>query len=253
MHFQDYLILFSSVLIGGGVAFYFRKNNKKLLQLVLSFSGAFIMGISVLHLMPVAFSYPLDATKETISSHGNTVGLMILLGFFVQIFLEQLSKGVEHGHIHAPHQGKTGFAIQILLGLCIHAFFEGIPLENESIHAHDHHEHLLWGIVFHKAPAAFALVLLFLISDFKKPLIIIALLIFASMSPLGALVGGILSEEGVLTIERQNYIVAFVIGSFLHIATTILFEVESAEHHSISLRKLLAILVGIGMAILTIL
>lgn len=252
MHFQDYLILFSSVLLGGGLAFYFQKNNKKLLQLVLSFSGAFILGISVLHLMPVAFTYPLNASSETISTHGNTVGLLILLGFFVQIFLEQLSKGVEHGHIHAPHHGKTGFAIQILLGLCIHAFFEGVPLENESIHAHNHHDHLLWGIVLHKAPAAFALVLLFLISDFKKSWILLALFIFASMSPLGAYIGKILTVEGVLTMERQNFVVAFVIGSFLHIATTILFEVESAEHHSISIRKLIAILIGIGMAILTI-
>ena len=252
MYFQDYLILFSSVLLGGGLAFYFQKNNKKLLQLVLSFSGAFILGISVLHLMPVAFTYPLNASSETISTHGNTVGLLILLGFFVQIFLEQLSKGVEHGHIHAPHHGKTGFAIQILLGLCIHAFFEGVPLENESIHAHNHHDHLLWGIVLHKAPAAFALVLLFLISDFKKSWILLALFIFASMSPLGAYIGKMLTVEGVLTMERQNFVVAFVIGSFLHIATTILFEVESAEHHSISIRKLIAILIGIGMAILTI-
>ncbi len=244
--------MFSSVLLGGGLAFYFQKNNKKLLQLVLSFSGAFILGISVLHLMPVAFSYPTNASSEVISSHGNTVGLLILLGFFIQIFLEQLSKGVEHGHIHAPHHGKTGFAIQILLGLSIHAFFEGVPLENESIHAHNHHGHLLWGIVLHKAPAAFALVLLFLISDFKKSWIIFALIVFASMSPLGAYVGKILTENGVLTMERQNLVVAFVIGSFLHIATTILFEVESAEHHSISIRKLIAILIGIGMAILTI-
>jgi zinc transporter ZupT len=253
LHLLDYIILFSSVLMGGGFAFYFQKSNKIILQLVLSFSGSFILGISVLHLMPVAYSNPVNTSTETISTYRNIVGWMILLGFFIQIFLEQLSKGVEHGHIHAPHHGKTSFAIQILLGLSIHAFFEGVPLENESIHAHNHNDHLLWGIVLHKAPAAFALVLLLIISNFKKPLIIIALLIFASMSPLGALVGKILTDQNILTIERQNYVVAFVIGSFLHIATTILFEVESAEHHSISMRKLIAILIGIGMAVLTIL
>ena len=260
MHLLDYFILFSSVLLGGGLAFYFQKNNKKLLQLVLSFSGAFILGISVLHLMPVAFSFPIDpntfstSTEQTeaISRHGNIIGLLILLGFFIQIFLEQLSRGVEHGHIHAPHHGKTAFAIQILLGLSIHAFFEGIPLSNDEIHAHNHHNHLLYGIILHKAPAAFALVLLFLISGIKRSFIIIGLIVFASMSPLGAIVGEYLKESGVLTLERQNYVVAFVIGSFLHIATTILFEVESAEHHSISIRKLIAILVGIGMAVLTI-
>ena len=44
-----------SVLGGGGVAFYFQKNNKRVLQTVLSFSGAYILGISVLHLMPHVF------------------------------------------------------------------------------------------------------------------------------------------------------------------------------------------------------
>lgn len=242
MHFFDYLILFLSVLLGGGIAFYFQKNNKNLLQLVLSFSGAFILGISVLHLMPVAFSNP-----------GNSVGLLILLGFFVQLLLEQLSQGVEHGHIHAPHeQAKTGFALQVLLGLCVHAFFEGMPLSNETIHAHHHHDHLLYGIILHKAPAAFALVLLLLISGYQKTFIWVSLLVFAAMSPLGAAVGQYLQTHGGLTAVRQNYIVAFVVGSFLHIATTILFEVDNSSHHHIPLKKFVAILVGIGMAILTI-
>lgn len=241
MHSFDYLILFLSVLLGGGLAFYFQKNNKGVLQIVLSFSGAFILGISVLHLMPVAFS-----------NSGNIVGLLILLGFFVQLLLEQLSRGVEHGHIHAPHFKKTSFAVQVLLGLCIHAFFEGIPLSNETIHAHDHHEHLLLGIILHKAPAAFALVLLLIISGFQKSFVWFALILFALMSPLGAGVGEYLTSSGWLTAERQNYIVAFVIGSFLHIATTILFETEGNTHHKIPFQKLLAIAIGIGMAVATI-
>lgn len=229
-----------SVLLGGGLAFYFQKNNKALLQLVLSFSGAFILGISVLHLMPVAFS-----------NKGNSVGILILVGFFVQLLLEQLSKGVEHGHIHAPHHRKNSFAIQVLLGLCIHAFFEGIPLSNEDIHAHHNHDHLLLGIILHKAPAAFALVLLFLMSGFKKSFIWFSLLLFAAMSPMGAGVGAYLANTGVLSIENQNYVVAFVVGSFLHIATTILFETDSNSHHTIPLKKLVAILVGLSMAMLT--
>ena len=206
LDFIEYLILFSSVLLGGGLAFYFQKNNKALLQLVLSFSGAFILGISVLHLMPVAFS-----------NEGNQVGMLILLGFFVQLLLEQLSKGVEHGHIHAGHN----------------------------------HDHLLLGIILHKAPAAFALVLLFLMSGFKKPFIWISVMLFAAMSPLGAFVGEYLAQQGFLTTENQNYIVAFVVGSFLHIATTILFETDSNAHHKIPLKKLVAILVGLGMALMT--
>ena len=240
MDLVNYIILFCSVLFGGSLAFYFQKNNKELLQLVLSFSGAFILGISVLHLMPVAFS-----------NKGNTVGLLVLLGFFIQLLLEQLSRGVEHGHIHPTHHHKISFAIQVLLGLCIHAFFEGIPLSNEDIHAHHHDNHLLIGIILHKAPAAFALVLLLLISDCKKSFILFGLFLFAAMSPLGAAVGEYLKSSGILSIQRQNYIVAFVVGSFLHIATTILFEMDSTAHHKVPIRKLIAISIGIGMAILT--
>ena len=167
----EYLILFLSVLFGGGLAFYFKKNNKEVLQMTLSFSGAYILGISVLHLMPVAFS-----TGE------HSTGLYLLGGFFVQLLLERLSQGVEHGHIHAPHTGKTAFAIQIMIGLCIHAFFEGLPLggydDLHAAHHHDHGEHhLLFGIVLHKAPAAFALVLLFLVSGIQKNIILILSLI----------------------------------------------------------------------------
>lgn len=228
------------MLLGGGLAFYFQKNNKKFLQLVLSFSGSFILGISVLHLMPVAFS-----------EKGNTVGLLILFGFFVQLLLEQLSRGVEHGHIHAPHHKRNSFALQVLLGLCIHAFFEGIPLTNAEILEHDHQHHLLWGIILHKAPAAFALVLLLIISGFKKSFIWTSLLIFAIMSPLGAFVGESLKDSGFLSTQRQNYVVAFVVGFFLHIATTILFETDSNAHHQLSFKKIVAIAAGIGMAMLT--
>ncbi|MEM6966107.1 MAG: ZIP family metal transporter [Bacteroidota bacterium] len=240
MHLSDYLILFFSVLLGGGTAFYFQRNNKNILQLVLSFSGSFILGISVLHLMPVAFS-----------EKGNAVGLLILFGFFVQLLLEQLSRGVEHGHIHKPHHRRNSFALQVLLGLCIHAFFEGIPLTNDEVHAHHHHHHLLWGIILHKAPAAFALVLLLMLSGVKESLIWIGLLVFAAMSPFGALVGEGLKESGFLTPQRQNYIVAFVVGSFLHIATTILFETDSSGHHQLPLKKMLAVIAGSGMAMLT--
>ena len=239
----EYLILFLSVLFGGGLAFYFKKNNKDLLQLTLSFSGAYILGISVLHLMPVAFAGGKHST-----------GLYLLAGFFVQLLLERLSQGVEHGHIHAPHKGKTSFAIQIMIGLCIHAFFEGLPLGgyDELSDGHDHGNHLLFGIILHKAPAAFALVLLFLVSEIRREIIIICLFIFASMSPLGAGVAEYLSHTQILTKEMLVNITSFVIGSFLHIATTILFEMDSTSHHKIPIQKLIVIAIGLGMAILTI-
>lgn len=240
MDLIEYILLFFSVLLGGGIAFYVQKNNKTLMELVLSLSGAYLLGITVLHLMPAIFSTP-----------GHTTGFFVLIGFLLQLFLEQLSGGVEHGHIHAPHHPAANFAVSVMVGLCAHAFLEGMPLSNYETLTHVGHEHnhLLYGVILHKAPAAFALVLLFLMADFKKLTVILCLLLFASMSPLGAF----LAESISFDIPTQIKIMAVVIGSFLHISTTILFETDNTHHHKIPLKRVAAILVGIGFAALTVL
>ena len=240
MDLLEYLLLFLSVLVGGGIAFYIQKNNKTILELVLSLSGAYLLGITVLHLMPAIFSTP-----------GHTVGFFVLGGFLLQLFLEQLSGGVEHGHIHAPHHPASNFAVSVMIGLCAHAFLEGIPLSNYGAltDAEHDHNHLLYGIVLHKAPAAFALVLLFLAAEFKKSTVLACLILFSMMSPLGAFLAEIISFDKATHIN----VMAVVIGSFLHISTTILFETDNTHHHKIPLKRVVAILVGIGFAALTVL
>ena len=250
MELWEYIILFLSVLFGGGAALLLKKNNKNVLQLVLAFTGAYIMGLSVLHLMPTVFA-----------EHSHTIGLWVLLGFFVQLLLEQLSSGIEHGHIHVHEHGKRNFAIQVMIGLCIHAFMEGLPLSGyEDLHMHVHsHDHahfggggnfLLFGIIMHKIPAAFALGLLLMLSGFSRLVIFGCLFLFASMSPLGAAIPQLL-HEGSIEPKVMNILTAIVVGSFLHIATTILFEQDSSHQHKIPIKKLAAIGAGIVAAILT--
>lgn len=239
MDLYEYLLLFFSVLFGGGIAFYVQKNNKTIMELVLSLSGAYLLGITVLHLMPSIFATP-----------GHTTGFFVLFGFLLQLFLEQLSGGVEHGHIHTPHHPAANFAVSVMIGLCVHAFLEGMPLSNyETLtHSRHQHNHLLYGVILHKAPAAFALVLLFLMADFKKATVITCLFLFAAMSPFGAF----LAESISFDIATQIKIMAVVIGSFLHISTTILFETDKTHHHKIPLKRVAAILIGIGFAALTV-
>lgn len=244
MSIWEYGILFLSVFLGGGLALYIRPGNKAILQLFLSFSGAFILGITVLHLMPSVFS-----------AGNNNIGLWILFGFFVQLMLEQLSLGLEHGHIHIHKAGHFRFAFQIMIGLGVHAFIEGMPLSSYP-ELHQNHQgfnpggnHLLFSIILHKAPAAFALGSMLVLSGYKRVFIIGCLLFFASMSPLGAATttGFILSKSFLTNI------LALVIGSFLHIATTILFESDNTQQHKFSLKKLVVIVAGLLLSILTIL
>ncbi len=244
MSILQYILLFLAVLLGGISAFWFKSLNLRLLQLILSFVGAYILGIIVLHLIPDAY---FDGSQ--------TIGIWVLVGFFIQLFLERLSLGVEHGHIHDHHHAnRPMFALQVMLGLSIHAFIEGLPLSmfadfHTLSHPHEHnHDHLFYGVMMHKAPEAFALTLLLLMSHFTKRFVIMCVLIFAAMSPAGAFVTQYFHfEQDVL-----KKIIAVVIGSLLHISTTILFEIDSTDEHKISWQKMAAIGGGIALSLLTI-
>lgn len=244
MSVWEYIFLFGSVTFGGATALVFPIKTRNTLQLVLSFSGAYILGIIVLHLIPSVFGAD---TKHM-------AGFWVLAGFFIQIVLEQLSAGLEHGHIHAPQRMSASFVVSVLLGLSIHAFIEGMPLsyyqsylEAHSHHQHSGHEHYLIGIILHHMPAAFALVNLLMLSKMSKRWVWVCLLVFSCMSPLGALLAGSISIDP----EYQTGILAFAIGSLLHIATVILFEMEGSGHLHFSIKRIAAILFGIGAALLT--
>ena len=253
MSLWQYILLFSSVLIGGGFAQYLssrggnaqRRFQQSILPLLLSFSGAYLLGIAAMELMPTVFRDPELHT-----------GIWVLSGFLIQLLLESFSQGVEHGHVHAHAHAGAGYAVSIMVGLGIHALLEGLPLgavtdisahAHAHVHAHADGGHLLWGIVLHKIPAAFALALLLRTSDFSAAFTWACLLTFACLSPLGAAAGAWVSIDPVWT----NRVLALVVGSFLHISTTIIFEADGGRGHGISPKKLVVVLTGVLIAYLT--
>jgi zinc and cadmium transporter len=239
MDFIDYLLLFSSAFLGGSLIFLIKNDLSKKLKLLLSFSGAYLFSITVLHLLP-----------EVYSSNDSYVGLFILIGFGFQIFLEQFSEGIEHGHIHKHNHHHAAFPWGIMLSLSLHAFLEGMPLVNTSDVGHQHNEHtLLYGIALHHIPAAFALTSVLYQNKVKKSVVILLLVVFAAMTPFGSLFSSFLQSNSIVGIGNYfHYIMGIVIGIFLHISTTILFE--SNVDHRFNFYKMIAIIVGAGLAIL---
>ena len=74
----------------------------------------------------------------------------------------------------------------------------------------------------------------------------IFLIIFALTTPLGAILGTQINLEDLgLNI---HVILAVVVGMFLHISTTIIFE--TSENHRVNLLKLVCILLGAGLSML---
>ena len=232
MEIWELILLFSSSLLGGLAIFLFKKDNTNRLKLVLSFSGAYLFAITVLHLMP-----------DVYFSNNPQIGLFILGGFLLQIFMEQFSEGIEHGHIHKHSHQHVVFPIGIMISLCLHAILEGMPL------AQGQHQELVYGIALHHIPAAFALGSVLSGNKLSKGRISGLLILFALMSPLGYWLSFEIGQGSVGNIEVYfDQIMAVVIGIFLHISTTILFE--SSVDHKFNLKKVIAVLFGIGIALL---
>jgi len=232
MEIWKFLVLFFCAFLGGLSIFLVKNDKSQLLKLILSFSGAYLFAITVLHLIPDAYS---GTDKEEI-------GIFILIGFLLQIFLEQFSEGVEHGHIHKHQEGHV-FPWGIIVSLCLHAFLEGMPLAKDPNNA------LIFGISLHHIPAAFALSSILVQNHYRPNKVILYIAIFAIMAPAGYYFSLSLSNGSISGMEPYfNKMMGIVIGIFLHISTTILFE--SSADHKINKRKMIAVLLGLGVALI---
>ena len=193
------------------------------LKLILSFSGAFLLGITVFELFPKIFS---EGDKQ--------LSVYVMGGILFQIVLEYFSKGAEHGHYHPS--ASNIFPLTLWISLSLHALVEGIPLSNQI--------EMTYGIIIHKIPIGIILYLMMENTKISVKIKWSALLLFSLMTP----IGNLLMTHTPSLIKNQFEITAWVVGMILHISTTILFE--SSENHSFNLRKLSVILLAILLAYL---
>ena len=230
MEFYKLVLLFVLVLCGGLLYFVLGKSNVAILKLSLAFSGAYLFAITVTHLIP-----------EVYHSSVPNIGVYVLAGFIFQILLEYFSEGIEHGHIHVHKNHTKAFPLAMMFSLCIHSFFEGMPLADKS-----QQQQLLTGITLHHVPVAFALVSMMQQSKVSLKTTIISLIVFSGMCPVGAITANYFGD--IFPATQFEIIIAVVIGIFLHISTTILFESES--DHRFNFKKMVIIFTGIGLALI---
>ena len=202
-------------------------------KLLLAFSGAYLFSLAILHLVPDVYAVDQKA------------GLFILAGFFLQVLLETYSEGIEHGHTHVHRHAGHGFPIGLMAGLCLHSFLEGMPL----VQAGSGNLPLAAGIILHHIPVAMALSGMLLDSGIVKKETLLWLALFCLMAPAGALFSQLLGEFSAHDLSLYYHrAMAVVIGIFLHISTTILFEND--QGHRFSVYKLATMLLGAGTAML---
>jgi zinc transporter ZupT len=220
---MNYFLPVLAVLLGYFFVIIVKPKEKKNLKLLLAFSGAFLLSLTVFNLLPEVYHTP----------NTRVIGVLIMSGILLQIFLEFFSKGAEHGHVHINKNNNT-FPWLLFFSLCIHSILEGFPIHQ--------HETLIYGIIIHKLPIAIILSTFFIDSEINKYKVLIFLILFSLMTPLGSLIADVFS----FTNTFYTYASALVIGILLHISTTILFE--SSEEHKFNVSKLLIIIIGIIVA-----
>lgn len=237
---MDYLLLLSTIVLGGASVFVFKLYEPRHVKLLNTFTGAYLLCLTLLHLLPELY-HPHNGTSPR---DDLLIGGLILGGFFTQVALDVISMGVEHGHAHHL-SGRV--PLGVLAGLCLHALVEATALGNPRTHYDpSSRQLLLWSIMLHNYPVSIALLGMLLHSGMKRGTALALLGLFAAMAPLGLS----LSAHTQLA-EHSRQLMAFVIGIFFHIATTILFE--SSDIHRFNFAKLAAIVVGTGLGILSVL
>ncbi|MEM9738039.1 MAG: ZIP family metal transporter [Bacteroidota bacterium] len=246
------LLLFLVTLGGGSILLFFPSLPKKVSKILLTFGGSYLFSITLVHLLPDFFAL----------SHSHFAGIYLILGFYIQVFLDCIGHGVAHSHVHTheDQKSKPTSLFVLLFSLSLHSLLEGLLLGidlRELVVTHHHHHHhghltgnlLFLGMILHKIPAAFSLTATLAHWGKKRFVIIGSLIVFALMTPLGWLIGHYAQLYSLLVVSRLQILAGVAAGGILHIASTILFE--SDMEHQLSSAKWVALGLGASVAILT--
>ena len=122
-----------SVLVGVLLGNFFG-NNENLAKRLLVLSAGFLIAVCVVEVFPQIYN-----------SGNENIGLWVIIGVVLQMVLEGMTKGFEHGHLH--YEKCNIPPIGLWVGMFIHAFIEGIPL----VGMHLDSPYLL-GILVHNLP-----------------------------------------------------------------------------------------------------
>lgn len=241
----DYILIVCGIVAWGILLPKDKKMPRQVTEGLAVFGGAFLLASCFINLVPHLFTHGF-----TTPNHHVKIGIAVMAGFLLQLLLEYVTHGVEHGHDHCTtehdhhHDSPRHYhpVAGLLTGLSLHAFMEGMPLVDSDGMVH---QSLLYGIVLHNFPIAIILVGLFLNNGFSRMKSIILLSVFAVMTPLGSLFNlYIMSGND----TAQSVIMGVVIGILLHVSVSILFD---EEHKRLTWWKLALIVAAFTAAYFT--
>lgn len=186
---------------------YYKKLSSFTIRLFMTISASILLGITAVHLVP-----------ESIEEIGNSAIISIMIGFFTPILLERFSK--KDDYKSHQHGDLPLFNILTILAFSVHSFIDGLLLNNELI-SHSTGIAVYTGVIAHKIPVAFSLMTILKTHLKAQKQLILILLIFILMTPLGA-ISGFYILNGLSQI-LMHQLTSLTSGIFLYIAVIHLF------------------------------
>lgn len=205
-----------------------------------AFAGGVFLGAGFLHMLPDG----LDNFSSLNLAGDYPYGLLtVAIGF---ILIMMIDKGLS-GHDAAQKvKESNNFPAILFLVLAIHSIIAGMSLGLEQGFLSG--LVILIAIVAHKGSAAFALGLNMVNAQCAPSLIRRTIMFFACMTPLGIVVGSVVSglEDGRTSVMFEAVFDTLAAGTFLYIATLEIIA-ELFEDHTQKTTKLISILLGFAL------
>ena len=273
-------LIFALSLVGGLVPLFLRR-TERLQHMMLAFASGIFLGAVFLHLLPEVAAMALEkdgahsaevavhateaggpdhadhaeheghddhalaAAGHAGHGHGSGIWMVVLLGVVGLYLLENLVFRAGSGAI-AGQSSHLPLGYAAFFGLSVHAFATGLGLsagrDVEALQGP-----LLVSVLSHKAVESFSLCAAFLLTKLPARRILLYVVLFSIVTPLGAYVRTTVAPD--LGAEGLHYLTAFAAGTFLFVALCDLLP-EVFHHREDTVAKVGLLAAGIATSLL---
>jgi zinc transporter 1/2/3 len=238
-------VIFAVGMVGGLAAIGAQRSERR--EILFSFGSAFAAGIflgaGLIHLLPDG----IEALVGYFSELDFPLGFLIAtLGFLLVTYIEMVYLAGQHGPDTDAGPAITTYALVVILS--VHSILEGAALGTEDTLVGS--LAIFLAIIAHKGAAAFALGVGFQRSGFDRSRYMRLLLTFASMTPLGIVLGAGLEHllQGNYGRLFEGIFDCLAAGTFLYIAIIEIIGKEFATKTRSGL-KFVVLCVGLGLMV----